>query len=225
MAILEERFSTAYFRFNDNTAAELQPGFRAPEDAQEFIARWDETARNLAQTDAMRLLGDFQRDASHRGWQRPQEITGCREPQIPMIVSCTPGCRETSLASSTYSYDSTAGEQVEAGQTKTAEDGTRLLRRLDFIFDRKRWTSVVRKARYKLFRQRPNLRKIRFRCASYVIDAHVKPPKQLDAEVKLQSRRGARGIALPGVRAIALSEDSDRGSRTEDPWNSSRIRR
>src|SRR6202043_1645117 len=59
MAILEERFSTAYFRFNDNSAAELQPGLRAPEDAQEFSARWDQTARNLAQTDAMRLLATF----------------------------------------------------------------------------------------------------------------------------------------------------------------------
>src|SRR6202035_2852490 len=59
MAILEERFSTAYFRFNDNTAADLQPGLRAPEDAQEFVARWNGTARNLAQGDAMRLLATF----------------------------------------------------------------------------------------------------------------------------------------------------------------------
>src|SRR5260370_474821 len=59
MAILEERFSTAYFRFNDNTAAELQPGLRAPQNAEDLAARWDETARNLAQGDAMRLLASF----------------------------------------------------------------------------------------------------------------------------------------------------------------------
>lgn len=59
MAILEERFSTAYFRFNDNTAADLQPGLRAPDDAQEFIAHLSETARTLAQADAMRLLASF----------------------------------------------------------------------------------------------------------------------------------------------------------------------
>ena len=41
MAILEERFSTAYFRFNDNTAADLQPGLRAPDDAADFIAHWE----------------------------------------------------------------------------------------------------------------------------------------------------------------------------------------
>src|SRR5216684_1176000 len=37
MAILEERFSTAYFRFNDNTAQELQPGASGrDEDAGQF---------------------------------------------------------------------------------------------------------------------------------------------------------------------------------------------
>src|ERR1700692_308725 len=59
MAILEERFSTAYFRFNDNTAAELQPVLRAPQDAQDFVARWDGTARNLAQGDVMRLIASL----------------------------------------------------------------------------------------------------------------------------------------------------------------------
>ncbi len=34
MAILEEHFSTAYFRFNDDAEAELRPGLRAPENPQ-----------------------------------------------------------------------------------------------------------------------------------------------------------------------------------------------
>src|SRR5258708_22584278 len=59
MAILEERFSTAYFRFNDNTAQELQSGLRAPEEADQFAARWDQTARNLAQVDAMTMRASF----------------------------------------------------------------------------------------------------------------------------------------------------------------------
>ena len=33
MAILEERFTSAYFRFNDDTAAELKPGLRAADNA------------------------------------------------------------------------------------------------------------------------------------------------------------------------------------------------
>ena len=58
-AIVEERFATAYFRFNDNTAAELQPGLRAADNASEFVSHWSETARNLAQADAMRLFLTF----------------------------------------------------------------------------------------------------------------------------------------------------------------------
>lgn len=58
-AVLEEKFTNAYFRFNDNTAADLKPWLRPTEDAQEFIAQWDTTARNLAEGDALRLLTSF----------------------------------------------------------------------------------------------------------------------------------------------------------------------
>jgi len=61
MAILEEHFETAYFRFNDDVMTELRPGLRAPENAQEFVTRWGDTARNLAQPDALRLLTSFSR--------------------------------------------------------------------------------------------------------------------------------------------------------------------
>src|SRR5437762_4595076 len=53
-AILEERFVTAYFRFNDETFAELQPSLRAADDSSEFLSQWTETAHNLAQADALR---------------------------------------------------------------------------------------------------------------------------------------------------------------------------
>src|SRR5215469_2164801 len=56
MAILEERFATAYFRFNDDVPAELRPDLRTAEETNEFIERWKETTKNLASGDAMRLL-------------------------------------------------------------------------------------------------------------------------------------------------------------------------
>ncbi|HZC25149.1 MAG TPA: hypothetical protein VE866_17565, partial [Candidatus Binatia bacterium] len=60
MAILEERFATAYLRFNDDVANELAPDLRATnEDKQEFIDRWGMAAKNLAGLDAMRLLLTF----------------------------------------------------------------------------------------------------------------------------------------------------------------------
>src|ERR1700682_286 len=58
-AILEERFVTAYFRFNDETFAELQPSLRPADDSSEFVSQWNETASNLAQADALRLLVSF----------------------------------------------------------------------------------------------------------------------------------------------------------------------
>ena len=68
-AILEEKFVTAYFRFNDETFAELQPSLRAAENTQEFVSQWDSTARNLAQFDALRLLLSFSNSLPTPGQQ------------------------------------------------------------------------------------------------------------------------------------------------------------
>src|SRR5216684_2175685 len=61
-AILEEKFSTAYFRFNDDVFGELQSTLRPADDAASFAAEWNITAHNLAQEDALRLLYSFSRD-------------------------------------------------------------------------------------------------------------------------------------------------------------------
>jgi hypothetical protein len=57
--VLEEKFSSAYLRFNDDTAKELQPYLRPAEDAADFASRNDSKARALAQFDAMRLCMTF----------------------------------------------------------------------------------------------------------------------------------------------------------------------
>ncbi len=57
--VLEEKFSSGYFRFNDDTARELQPFLRPPEDAADFVTRNDGHARSLAAIDAMRLCISF----------------------------------------------------------------------------------------------------------------------------------------------------------------------
>src|SRR6202140_1967288 len=60
-AILEERFVTAYFRFNDDTYADLRPSLVPVDHAEAFLSQWNETARNLAEGDALRLLMSFSR--------------------------------------------------------------------------------------------------------------------------------------------------------------------
>src|SRR5664279_1399542 len=57
--VLEERFSTVYLRFNDDTADELRQYVRSGDDDTSFATRNDESARRLATMDAMRLAISF----------------------------------------------------------------------------------------------------------------------------------------------------------------------
>ena len=58
-AVLEEKFATAYFRFNDDTAAELKPALRPEEDPQAFVEKYDKVVRTLAEADALRLMTTY----------------------------------------------------------------------------------------------------------------------------------------------------------------------
>ncbi len=59
MAILEEQFTSGYLRFNDDTAAVLQPFLTPADEGGDFIKKWNDTSRSLADFDALRLLLDF----------------------------------------------------------------------------------------------------------------------------------------------------------------------
>lgn len=59
-AILEEKFTTAFFRFNDDFPEEVADNLRdSDEDAQAFVTKWDSTVNSLAEADALRLLTSF----------------------------------------------------------------------------------------------------------------------------------------------------------------------
>ena len=112
MAILEEHFSTAYFRFNDDAAGQLRPGLRATDKSQEFVERWGETAKNLANADATRLLMSFSRMLPGKG----ATVSSAGADSIP------PGDRflHARLQGARFGvfdayYDSLAAEQVQAG--------------------------------------------------------------------------------------------------------------
>lgn len=59
MAILEEQFTSGYLRFNDDTAAVLQPFLTPAPEGADFIRQWSDTSRSLAEFDALRLFVDF----------------------------------------------------------------------------------------------------------------------------------------------------------------------
>jgi peptidase M1-like protein len=216
MAILEERFSTAYFRFNDNTAAELQPGLRAPQDAQAFVARWDETARNLAQGDAFRLLASFSETLP--GANATPGLPPARDvdPDDRILHARLQGIK---LGVFDIFFDTTAGEQVEAGQSRRAENG-------NVYYDL--WTSfslanagrsgAAQRDISETLPAETESREDPILVRSYVIDAHVKPPKELDAEVTLElnvRRGGSRFLVFELSRFLWVQTVEVDGSGVE----------
>jgi hypothetical protein len=56
-AVLEQQFSTAYFRFvDDKMVDQFRAGFRPAENPENFIARWAQPVRELARADALSIL-------------------------------------------------------------------------------------------------------------------------------------------------------------------------
>ncbi|MFZ1157516.1 MAG: M1 family aminopeptidase, partial [Candidatus Sulfotelmatobacter sp.] len=185
MAILEERFETAYFRFNDDVMAELRPGLRAPEDAQEFVSRWGDTARNLAQQDALRLLVSFSRllpTASGKSGVVSTEAGQAGASNDRMLHARVQG---TQLGVFDVYFDSMATESIQAGQARKAENG---LTYYDV------WTSFAPAAGAPLSGETELAQQANSGSAHedpvairhFAITCKVTPPKQIHAEARLQ---------------------------------------
>ena len=112
-AILEEGFSTAYFRFDDNTFADLKPSLRPAEDAEGFVQQWDDAARNLAPMDALQVFLDLSR------FLPAQENAAI--PQTRDNVLWHARVQGKRLGTFDLYYNSSADEQISVGQSKTVE--------------------------------------------------------------------------------------------------------
>jgi Peptidase family M1 domain len=177
MAILEERFQTAYFRFNDETAQEMAPDLRQIDNKKEFVDRWDSTARNLAQSDAMRLLETFSRMLPVKGSAAHSEnaINTADRFLHARIQGTKFGVFDV------YS-DSEAREQIQVGQAKTADNGVTYYNV---------WTSftpvtgtAASADRRGTAGTKPREDWIAIR--DYTITTEVQPPKQIHARAVLQ---------------------------------------
>jgi hypothetical protein len=193
VAILEEHFATAYFRFNDDVAAEMRPDLRAQENKQEFVDRWGTTARNLAQSDAMRLLISFSRMLPVNGTASSETVNSLGGNADRLFHARLQG---TKVGVFDIVYDSLASEQVEAGQAKTGDNGG------DY-YDV--WTSFSptvpaagsRNVGSAAAPGNPSPREDWIAAQHYTIKTEVQPPKQLHARarVHLDVREG-------GTRAL-----------------------
>jgi hypothetical protein len=201
-AILEERFGTAYFRFNDDTFAEMQTALRPADNGLEFVSQWNTTAQNLAESDALRLLVSFSRGLPITG--SPAQASDRASSQAPDDRMLHARLQGRKLGTFDVHYDSLAPEQVRAGQLKTIEG--------ESYYDV--WTSLalIRKGD-----QREDVSGVTGEEGStgpvsisrYRIRAQVMPPTRLNAEAWLQlevRQGGQRAVLFELSRFLQLTQ-------------------
>jgi peptidase M1-like protein len=190
-AILEQRFVTAYFRFNDDTFAELQPSLRPATNPQEFVAQWNPAARNLAEPDALRLLLSFSKYLPSSSSGPPADAP---KPDVPdndrMLHARVQG---PNLGTFDLYFDSLAAEQVLAGQLKTVEGASYYDVWASFSLGQP--AGPTAEATAVLGEEaRPEAVNV----AQYKILARVEPPTKLevDASLQLDVRHGGQRAML-----------------------------
>jgi hypothetical protein len=178
MAILEERFSSAYLRFNDDTFAELNPYLRPATGGAEFVAHFNETARNLADQDALRLLSTFTRALPASG-ATESASHWISDPSDRMLHARVQGNK---LGTFDAYFDTKGVEEIWAGQTRTADGQT--------FYDL--WTSFTPQNGSTGSDRSSITRNEDVAISRYKIRAQVTPPTTLAAEawLRMEVRRG-----------------------------------
>ena len=185
MAILEEHFSTAYFRFNDDAVAELRPDLRVADNKQEFVERWGPAAQNLANVDAMRLLMTFSRMLPVKANVTSSVGTDGVQPDVGEDRYLHARLQGTQLGVFDVYYDSAAAEQVQAGQEKTAANGGRYYDVwASFSPGTAQNSQTVRNRALPQDKERTREGKVEVR--RYTISTEVRPPKQIHARARMQ---------------------------------------
>jgi Peptidase family M1 domain len=213
MAILEESFATAYFRFNDETFAEIQPFLRPADDAADFATHWTPTVQNLAEFDALRLLADFSRYLPTSADKLDQPRRSLEAVSDRMLHARIQGER---LGAFDLVFDRGSAEHVWAGQTKTVAGET--------YYDL--WTSFPLPDPGKRGGQRggvgqaplPAAQSDDFENPRYRIKAEVRPPTSLSAEAYLQLkvlRGGQRMVLFELSRFLQVKEVDADGTAVE----------
>lgn len=193
-AILEETFSTAYFRFNDDVFAELQPYLRAAEDPAGFAAKWDATARNMAATDALRLLLSFFGPAG-------EAKLSDAHPVDHMLHAYIEGNK---LGGFDMRYDSLLPEQIEAGQHKHINGDEFYDMWASFSVPRLGNTNGSSSLSEDTESSNPDVD-----ITSFIIQSHIRPVKELDAKAVLNitARQRTRRVLLFELsRMLRVSE-------------------
>jgi hypothetical protein len=197
-AVLEQRFQSALFRFfDDKLAEELRAGFRGPaDDAQAFIARWQEPARLLAQGEALPLL---------------QALTSAPEAGSEFLHLRVGGTPQGIVD---IFFSTNAPEQITVAHTTVENNSS--------FFDI--WASFpMRSAREAAGDEDPGLR-ANLEMSNYVLRVKVQPPTDLNAEAEftlVPKGSGQRMIVLELSRYLKLAEVKMNGAPVEFIQNES----
>jgi hypothetical protein len=216
-AILEEKFVTAYFRFNDETFAELQPALRATANSQEFFSQWDSTARNLAQFDALRLLLSFSNSLPTSDQTGTTGAAPNRRADDDRMLHAR--LQGRNLGTFDLYFDSLAAEQIWAGQQKTVEGETYYDVWSAFTMGKPGGRSGDA-AGVMGEEAKPEAVSV----SQYKIQAKVAPPTRLDAEASLQlevRQSGQRAVLFELSRFLQVSKVESDGDPVEFIHNQS----
>lgn len=188
-AVLEEGFQTAYLRFfDDQLAKELEAYLRPPDDPNAFANQWAPIVKNLAETDALRLLTLL------------TNTTAARKPAQFLHA------RVSSRQRGTFDliFDSDAPEQVNAGQVSYASSGT--------FYDS--WLSFVMRSRRQHDSQEQQVKEDPVVIPKVEVSARVHPPDSLEAtaQVSLVPRQaGLRTVIFELSRYLKASSITSDG--------------
>ena len=185
--VLEEKFSSAYLRFNDDTAAELQPYLRPPDDATAFVEKNDSVARNLASADAMRLAISFT--------SGPTTVARGEPPPLPdrLLHARVAGDR---LGVFDVYFDTHSPEQIMVGKTSSKGEQVYYDLWMSFVM------SSLRKQPVSGSRFHgptgPTWTRDAITVTKYTVKGTVRPPTDLSAEATLdvEARQGGARIVL-----------------------------
>jgi len=195
MAILEEQFTTAYIRFNDETFDELKPALR-PIEGAEFVTQFGGTASRLADSDALRLLLDFSQFLPGTA-ALPQEFTISGR----LLHARLQGRK---LGAIDLYYDATVPDSIWVAQLKTENQITYI----DTLTSFAPRTAVPRAA------PPSSSRRDDVTIGSYRVAVGIRPPRQLDADAQMQIdvlRGGQRALLFElsrylDVRSVELDD-------------------
>src|SRR5579883_101145 len=196
-AILEESFSTAYFRFNDQSIPQWKTKVSPTDNGPEFINQWNETATVLAQMDALRLFLTFAKDLSPSGTPKTQ-ISSSSDSFLHARI------QGRKLGKFDIYYDTQSPEQVRVSQSHTVNEQA--------YYDT--WTSFALDQPRKSFDDLTSdtgdgANADAIHIQQYKIRAEVTPPTELKATAELQidvHEGGQSAILFELSRFLKLDE-------------------